>query len=244
MEKEGIYNCWASAYESFEAEVSIDTWRSGILKELSAYNCTDPIILDIGAGTGIGRRLILDMMPQATVFCLDRSPRMLEVGAVPPEYAIVADMAAFEPTENAYDFVVCGFDALNYLHRYDLLRCLTWVARALKPGGQMIFDYSSQRLLREDWGHLDVTRMAGSGELSSSHRYDPLVDRTTVSLSLAEGGVERWREVHRHYGVDVSEMDRLVRLAGLCVRSVRDVTGDRFLPGSVSHLWTLGHAQA
>lgn len=234
-----IYGRWASVYEAFEEEASIDTWRQGIIRELVALAPKTARILDIGAGTGIGRREILRQLPDATVFCLDRSADMLEIGGAPAELRIVADMADFTLAGEDFDFVVCGFDALNYLHRYDLLRCLECVAAALRPGGRLIFDYSSRRLLREDWGFLDVARPRGRATLKSSHRYDPVLDRTTVWLSYWEDGEETWREVHRHYAIDPSDLYVLARHAGLEVLTARDIDKDTFSPAGATHVWVL-----
>ncbi len=138
------YDHWSDTYELFEGAMAEDTWRLGIGAELAKLAAPGPVrILDLGAGTGMGSRVLADLIPQGEVTSLDRSAAMLEHGGIPPELRIVGDMARFTAEPDSYDFVVSGFDALNYLTAADLAECLGNAAAALRPGGHLVFDYSS-----------------------------------------------------------------------------------------------------
>jgi len=233
------YLAWASVYELFEGEASRATWRDGIVAELERLGCGEARILDLGAGTGIGRKVLGEAFPGARVDSLDRSLAMLEAGGVPPEARILADMAEFRVEEGAYDFVVSGFDALNCLDRYRLGRCLACAAAALRPGGRMVFDYSSRRMLKYDWADVELEREAAGSTLRVRLRHEPVLDRTRVELALSGPGGARWTETHHHYTVDPFLMDELAREAGLSVLRVRDIGRDAFSPSSITHVYVM-----
>lgn len=235
------YTAWAAVYEEFEGETSRATWRDGIVAELARLGCSGGArVLDLGAGTGIGRRVLGEAFPGIHVDSLDRSAEMLRAGGVPPDTAIVADMAGFAVPEGGYDYVVSGFDALNCLDRYRLGGCLACASAALRPGGRMVFDYSSRRVLKYDWADLRVERDGAAGRLRVQTRYEPVLDRTRVELSLHDhAGGERWAEAHHHYTVDPFLMEELARQAGLRVLRVRDLAGDTYSPGSITHLYVM-----
>ena len=234
-----IYRGWASVYESFELAASLDTWKQGIVSELRRLGCVDARILDIGAGTGIGRRALLDAFPACTVISLDQSADMLAMGRIPTGLAIVADMSSFRIDEAGFDFVVSGFDALNYLAKEDLGNCLACVASALRLGGRMVFDYSTRKLLKYDWGHLDYVREHDGMQLACSHRYEPLLDRTRVDLELTRRSELLWRETHHHYSVDPFDLHELALASDLHVLYGRDIDREQFSPASGTHVWVL-----
>lgn len=239
-----IYRGWASVYESFEAAASLDTWKQGVVRELRRLGCADARILDIGAGTGIGRRALLDAFPGCTVVSLDQSADMLERGRIPPDLAVVADMSSFRIDEAGFDFVVSGFDALNYLAKEDLGNCFACVASALRVGGRLVFDYSTRKLLKYDWGHLDCVREADGMQLACSHRYEPLLDRTRVDLALTRSGELLWRETHHHYSVDPYDLHELAAASNLHVLYGRDIDREQFSPASGTHVWVLERRDA
>jgi SAM-dependent methyltransferase len=241
---EATYGAWAQAYDEFEGEASADTWRRGIVAELGRLGCrADHRVLDLGAGTGMGMRLLGRAFPGVRVDSLDRSASMLARGGIPPESSIVADMADFQVTPGAYDFVVSGFDALNCLDPYRLARCLACAAAALRPGGWLVFDYSSRRMLKYDWADQRVERRGAAGRLQVRLAYEPVLDRTRVELALRgedeAGRGEQWHETHHHYTVDPFLMEELARAAGLEVPCVRNLDGEGFSPASTTHLYVM-----
>ena len=243
MAQVDIYRGWASVYEQFEREASIDTWRRGIISELARLGCAAHRILDLGAGTGVGRRLLLEAFPGSGVVCLDQSADMLSRGGVPAEASMVADMTNFQVTE-PFDFIVSGFDALNYLSAPELAACFGCAARALRRGGRLVFDYSSRRLLKYDWADLDYVRELGELRLACRHRYDPVLDCTRVDLALSRDGPEVWRETHHHHTVDPFVMDELAGAAGLTVLYGRDIDGQTYSPSQRTHVWVLAPAES
>jgi SAM-dependent methyltransferase len=234
-----IYHELASFYEAFEGEMSRWTWRHGIVAELGKLGCCNHRILDLGAGTGIGRRLMADRFPECRVMSLDQSQTMLDFGQIPEEFRIIDDMSRFDTERAGYDFVVSGYDALNYLSEHELQSCLQCVASALKPSGKMIFDYSSRKLIKYDWGKLRVERTAAGVQLTSIHDYDAMLDRTRVKLLITRNGQEIFTETHHHYSIDPYLLHELASTAGLSVQYVRDIDRQEFSPSSTTHVYVI-----
>ena len=232
------YAAWASVYEEFEAETAWSTWRQGILADLAELRPSASRILDLGAGTGIGRRAMLEQEPTRTIVCLDRSPEMLALG-VPADARVVADMSDFAVAKEAFDAVVCGFDALNCLPRDALAGALGCVADALQPGGHFVFDYSSRKLLARNWNDLDIVSESGGLRLHRTIRYEPVLERTRVELVLMTDEGPQWHELHYHYVVDPFTMEELATSRGLEILRIRDIGCSTFSPGAETHVYLM-----
>lgn len=239
-----IYGKWASVYERFEREAALETWRRGVVVEIRRLGARPGArILDLGAGTGIGRRVLLEEVRGARVVCLDQSIAMLEAGGVPSDLRVVTNMAAFALDER-FDFVVSGFDALNYLGVADLATCFASVASVLRDDGWLVFDYSSRRLLKYEWGDLAYVSLADGMALERKHLYEPEADRTRIDLRLVKDGRVDWEETHYHQSVDPYTIDELAEAAGLALVRVRDVDSETFSPGAPTHVYMLRKADA
>jgi len=232
------FDQWASTYELFEGETARETWRTGILADLSAVLPSGGEILDVGAGTGIGGRVLAAELPGARVTSLDRSAEMLRIGGITQDLAIVADMADFDLPAR-FDAVVSGFDALNYLRLAELCGFMTCASRCLRPGGHVIFDYSTARVLREDWGHLETQSRTGGLTLCRRHHYDELLERSETVLTLLEDDQPRWQEVHVQYAYDSYQILCAARRADLTVLNVRSIDGGHFTPDTTTHVYRL-----
>jgi SAM-dependent methyltransferase len=91
--------------------------------------------LDVGAGPGHVARWLADVVgPQGTVTALDRSARMLQTFANPPNLqALEADALEAEP--GRYDLVHCRLMLMHMPQRAQLLtRLASWV----RPGGWLM----------------------------------------------------------------------------------------------------------
>lgn len=229
---------WAATYELFEGDIAWDTWRQGILHELLRLNRTQLRVLDVGAGTGIGYRAIKHELPDAVTTSLDRSVEMLDAGEVPMDQRLVADMAGFSLVEH-YDAVVSGFDALNYLNYEGLAGFFRSAAAVLREGGHVIFDYSSPKLLREDWRCLETSTERDAFTLRRRHRFDDLLKRSESELILARAGAVLWTEIHYQYAYDTYEVYRLANRYGFEVEETRNIDGTPFSPASTTHVYVM-----
>lgn len=234
-----LYCEWAEIYDSVEGRDSRETWERGILADLVTLGRDGTRILDIGAGTGTGRRSILGMFPGSRVVSLDRSEKMLKAGSIPADSYVIADMSAFRIDDLPFDFVVSGFDALNCLRKDHLVKCFESVSSALKPGGKFIFDYSSRKMLKYDWAGLVIRRELQGQQLLISHSYNPAFDRTDVDIRLESCGKTLWIERHHHYSLDPFTIEETARHSDLAVSYVRDIDRRLFSPMSGTHVYVL-----
>jgi SAM-dependent methyltransferase len=240
MEQQVLYDRWAATYEEFEGSVASDTWDHGIVREVVALGLSAPRMLDLGAGTGVGRERLLAAIPNASVVSLDRSAEMLDAGRIPEAERVVADMADFRLEPDSFDVAVCGFDAFNYLDAAGVDACLRSLAECLGPGGYFIFDYSSRKMLKYDWGNLQsVTRAAGR-VLHRDHRWDPVLNLSRTELVLKDARGRRvWREVHVQYALDPSDIYELAHRHGFEIERVRNINGETYSPSAPMHVYVL-----
>jgi SAM-dependent methyltransferase len=198
------------------------------------------VVIDLGAGTGAGGKLIGDAGWGGQRVGVDRSERMLRIAAGRYEATILADIAALPVGASCADFIVSGFDTLNYLPPGQLRQCLTTTACCLKPGGWLVFDYSSPELLRGTWRDLHYDQRLPDGILRWRHRYDSAARRSVSSIERHDaGGNVAWRETHVQYALDTCPLHEAAAAAGLRTERVRDLERPEFSPSASTHVWTL-----
>jgi SAM-dependent methyltransferase len=235
------YCSLASEYDELLGDLAEATWRSGILAELARLRTGQgQVVIDLGAGTGTGGRLMGDAGWQHRRIGVDCSERMLRGAAGRYEATIVADIAALPAGECCADFIVSGFDTLNYLSPGQFRRCLAGAARCLKPGGWLVFDYSSPELLRGTWRDHHHDQQLPDGVLRWRHRYDAAAGRSVSSIERhdADGNVT-WRETHVQYALDAYPLHEAAVAAGLRAEWVRDLDRPEFSPTAGTHVWVL-----
>jgi SAM-dependent methyltransferase len=231
------YEAWATTYELFEGRTSVDTWRAGIIPEVAARARAGCSLLDLGAGTGIGETELRRAVPDLQVTSLERSANMIAAGSFAGT-VVQADMTNFA-LDRKFDFIVSGFDALNYVPWSSLGDVFVSVRCHLTAGGYVIFDYSSPKVFREDWASIDYISQSDAGELARSHRWDDTTQRSETTLRLTQHGNVLWEERHVQYAVDAYDMYRLVSTRGFEVFLVRNIDATIFTPSSTTHVWVL-----
>jgi len=235
------YCSLAGEYDHLLGEVAESTWRSGIVAELSrlATPGQGGVIIDLGAGTGIGGRLIAGAGLARRLIGIDRSEHMLK-HARSYDSRIVADMTMPPSGPSSADFIVSGFDTLNYLPPPHLRHCLAGAARCLKPGGWLIFDYSSPELLRGRWRDYTHDQELTDGMLRWRNRYDTAAGKCVSEIERRDaGGRVAWRETHVQYALDAYPLHEAASAAGLRTERVRDLERPEFSPSSSTHVWVL-----
>lgn len=234
------YDNLAAVYDRYAGETARTVWRLGVGAELAKLASGPATVLDLGAGTGIGAEVLSEMVAEMEVISLDRSEQMLRHGGVPPQRRIVADMAAFDVAPRRFDFVVAGFGSLNYLPADRLADCLACVSNALRPGGHLLFDYCSRRLLSAD---ADTGPMAvefdGHRLLRHRHAYEARFARSRTFLSLYRGDELLWHDVHVQYTLDPFELEELARGDGMATVLVRNLADRYFSPAEPAHLYVM-----
>jgi SAM-dependent methyltransferase len=233
-------------YDNLLGDAAEATWRSGILAELAWLRPRrDQVIIDLGAGTGIGGTLIRDAGWGHRRIGVDRSARMLRSARRNYESLVIADMALLPVAASSADFIVCGFDTMNYLPPAQLQSCLAGAGRCLKPGGWLIFDYSSPELLRRRWRDCRYDQQLPDGTLRWRNRYDTVAGRCVSELERYDArGHMAWQETHVQYALDTYSLHEAAMAAGLRTERVRDLERPEFSPSASTHVWVLRNEAA
>ena len=123
------------------------------------YNFVSPYVrgegVDLGCGSGTFTKLLRDAGSE--VSGIDCSPEMLNKAA--EKYLgdninwILGDMKLIAEFSEL-DFITCVCDGFNYLSRKSLASVIAKCYGALKQGGTLIFDVSSEKKLKEISGNV------------------------------------------------------------------------------------------
>lgn len=145
------YGSFASFYDQIMGDRGDDTGRiSGYLKRYLPQAAT---LLELGCGTGA---LLSVLASDLAVTGIDQSPQMLARARanVPQARLIQADMTRFA-IDARFDVVICIFDTLNHLQRFESWRDLfDRVHEHLTPGGLFIFDVNTTGRMHTLWRSL------------------------------------------------------------------------------------------
>lgn len=230
----------AGEYDQLLGRLAEQTWRHGVLPEVIRVGVSAGAVVDLGAGTGIGGRLLARAARGARRIAVDRSASMLHHATGWYEQLVLADLTRLPLRTESVDLMVSGFDTLNYLDRRALERCLRETSRCLRLSGWLIFDYSSPQLLGVHWRDLSYSEQVPGGIVHWRHHYEPDLDRCVSGIERRDlTGSVRWRETHIQYALPDADLQRLAAAAGLRLKSVRDLGDQRFTSTAHTHVWTL-----
>ncbi|WP_281906421.1 methyltransferase domain-containing protein [Phytohabitans aurantiacus] len=235
------YQGFAEEYDRLLGDLAVRTWQQGILAELARIGVpAGATVVDLAAGTGVGGRLLRSLDDNLTLVGLDASIEMLRQAGGSYRQLVEADLCQIPLPSGFADVTVSGFDSLNYLDGTRLGRCLGEVGRVLKPGGWLVFDYSSPHLLCQQWRDHHHTDQLADGTLHWRHRADRAGSRCVTTLTrYDQTGAVRWEEQHVQYALDAFQVHRLAESAGLRVDRVRDLHRAEFSPSASTHVWSL-----
>ncbi len=234
------FSRWYEIYEESVGDLARDTWQDGIVREVVRLGVKSGRVLDVGAGSGIGARL-LGEKGDFHITALDRSLEMLGyAGSIYDEVVVGGFCSIGDSSLEPFDLIVSGFDSLNYLNEAELEKFFTSCSQILKTEGKMIFDYSSPKLLWEEWREKSSVQELGKGTLCWSHRLDEETKGSLITLSFVDkSGKEVWQENHTQYSHDTYTMHRLAKEAGLVIASIRNLGDDGFSPDRNTHVYVM-----
>lgn len=225
LPSERPYFSFAQHYDALQGCASRECWATGILVEIRRLGYKQGLVLDAGAGTGIGARLLKQIGPFSVISC-DSSSAMLHYAHSESSATWQADLADLPTVEVRFRLVVSGFDALNYLPAQSLESFFRWVRKHLeKSDGALIFDYSTTLFLRDVWGTREYTEHNSGLNLHWKHQYDVRTRTAKIELTCSEGDRILWTEKHCQYSLDSPQLFELAARAGLRVDSYRDLQG-------------------
>ncbi len=141
----GIYAKFAAFYDELMGDrtETVDQIRAYLVKHLP----TATSVLELGCGTGV---LLAGLEGDLTVAGVDQSPEMLAIAGrrLPGAMLVQADMTKFSLGQR-FDVVICMFDTLNHLPRFDdWTELFKRADEHLVEGGLFIFDVNTIGRLR------------------------------------------------------------------------------------------------
>jgi ubiquinone/menaquinone biosynthesis C-methylase UbiE len=152
LEKNSIeeFSKWANNYDNPITSITFRQTNAHIVKLLNPKQNSS--LLDVGCGSGILIKYLLDSNKEMKLFGLDITPKMVEVAkrkfAKDPSVEITLGSAVKIPYEDStFDYVTC---ASSFHHHPDPLRSAKEMVRVLKPGGKLlILDMCIEGFLRK-----------------------------------------------------------------------------------------------
>lgn len=152
LEKNSIeeFSKWADNYDNPFTSITFRQTNAKIVKLIDPRQNSS--LLDVGCGSGILIKFLLDANRGMKLFGLDITPKMVEVAkrkfANNSTVKITLGSAVKMPyRDNSFDYVTC---ASSFHHHPDPLQSAREMVRVLKPGGKLlILDMCIEGLLRK-----------------------------------------------------------------------------------------------
>lgn len=152
LEKNSIeeFSKWADNYDNPLTSITFRQTNAKIVKLLEPKQNSS--LLDVGCGSGILIKFLLDANRGMKLFGLDITPKMVEVAkrkfSNDPSVEITLGSAVKMPyKDSSFDYVTC---ASSFHHHPDPVKSAKEMVRVLKPGGKLlILDMCIEGLLRK-----------------------------------------------------------------------------------------------
>lgn len=152
LEKNSIeeFTKWADNYDNPLTSITFRQTNAKIVQLLNPKRNSS--FLDVGCGSGILLKNLLNLNRNIKLYGLDITPKMVEVAkrkfVNEPSVEIMLGSAINMPYKNnTFDYVTC---ASSFHHHPDPLQSAKEMVRVLKPGGKLlILDMCIEGLLRK-----------------------------------------------------------------------------------------------
>lgn len=216
----------APYYDDLMASVPYQRWVDYVERLLHRFDARPRDVLDLCCGTGaVGREMLrrdyrvlgIDLSERMVRRCAARSPRLP---------AAVMDARRLGLKQASFDLVVSLYDSLNYIIEPDgLASCFRGVARALRPGGLLIFDLNTARALRLGLFTQDNIRSAEPLLYRWQSHWDEERKLCRVDMSFSwrgEGQKAEFSETHYERAYEDEQVQEMLRAAGLSTLAVYD----------------------
>jgi len=216
----------APYYDDLMASVPYRRWVDYVERLLHRFDARPRDVLDLCCGTGaVGREMLrrdyrvlgIDLSERMVRCCAARSPRLP---------AAVMDARRLGLKQASFDLVVSLYDSLNYIIEPDgLASCFRGVARALRPGGLLIFDLNTARALRLGLFTQDNIRSAEPLLYRWQSHWDEERKLCRVDMWFSwrgEGQKAEFSETHYERAYEDEQVQEMLRAAGLSTLAVYD----------------------
>ena len=187
-------------------------------------------VLELGCGTGT---ILAGLGSFESLAGIDRSPEMLAVARakVPHARLLEGDISDFDLGER-FDVVICVFDTLNHLPRFELWEALFACTRAhLRAGGLFIFDINTVMKLHGLAAYPPFFLEAGT--VTVAMNVDPPDDDGLSQWNIwlierhRDGSLSGLHEPVWELSVELEEIENGLQTAGFTVLETLDERGER-----------------
>jgi predicted TPR repeat methyltransferase len=237
----------AGVYDEIVVDPCHGTWASFLHELWSADSECVRSVLDLCCGTGLLAQELVALGYR--VVGVDASEAMLEVARarLGPEVTLSRMTLPDLMVKGAFDAAVCTFDGLNYLALEDLRLTMSAVALRLRPGGWLVFDLHTDRMMEFTISNPVVSGEAAGNAFVIRSVIDPGARTCDTSIEITrERDGAPFSEHHRQYFHADAEVGAALRDAGFVVTAVSDEYTHRPVTSSTTlrATWTARRAGA
>ena len=178
-EKAEIYSVLAELYDTLMKDVDYEMWADFIDEVIQTHHPNPVDVLELACGTG-AISLNLDRLDEYRLTATDQSAAMIEKARLKAS-AQEADVEFYTmdftniQSDKSYDIIFSVFDSVNYLHSTEeIQQMLDGCRNILKPGGLLIFDFSTPQNSLEAVDYLNNEEGSfGNYRYFRESRYEP-----------------------------------------------------------------------
>ncbi|OUQ58888.1 SAM-dependent methyltransferase [Tyzzerella sp. An114] len=227
----GVYESFASVYDTFMGETDYDGWVSYIEKIWERENLSPEIVLDLGCGTGnvterlakkgydmIGIDLSEDMLAKARDKAYEENLDILY---------LCQDMREFE-LYGTVNCILSLFDSLNYItDEDDLLKVFKLVNNYLHPKGLFIFDMNTEYKFKNIYADNTYAETTENAAYIWENFYDEeeKINEYYMNFFIEDeetGTYERFEECHYEKAYSIDIIKNLIEESGMQFVAVYD----------------------
>lgn len=222
------YTSFASVYDRFMDETPYGVWCENIVRELTAHDIKDGLVLELGCGTGCMTELLAQK--GYDMIGIDLSDEMLNIAQDKKNLSghdilyINQDMREFE-LYGTVRAIISICDSVNYLITdEDVISCFLLVNNYLDMDGIFMFDFNTKYKYQQI-GDATIAENRDDCSFIWENYYCPESCINEYDLTIfvrnnevSENGQElflRFTEEHLQRGYTLDEMKRFIEMSGL-----------------------------
>lgn len=217
-EQESQFGDLAPFYDALMLGVPYKMWVEYLEALLKLNDCHPDTVLDVACGTGNVSEILAERGYRVTG--IDNAPGMIESAKAKGGLAeyYVQDLTTLD-LGRQFDLAVSLFDSLNYvLDPNALAQGFVCIYEHIKPGGLFIFDVNTTYALANSFFDQSDTSESSNPRYVWRSEWDPEAHVCTVrmkfEMTMVDGSVNHFREVHRQRAYELSELAGMLESAG------------------------------
>lgn len=213
------YQALARIYDGLMSHIDYQRWSEFIVQLLMQEPDWPQDLLELACGTGTVAGYLTNYGLQVTG--MDRSRAMIEQARMKntgdnPDFVV----AGFEdfPLVKQYKAVICLYDSVNYLLKFDeLVSFLVRVKQVLLPGGVFIFDICTRYNSRMNFVDYEDSGTIGAYHFHRFSNYNSFTHKHTNDFEISNADSRRllFREYHVQHIYSKGQVISAIKKAGL-----------------------------